>query len=75
MCTVSGMNRTLGIVLIVIGLIGVIWGGVNFTTSKRLIDVGPIHASRTEDHHVPIAPLAGAAILIGGVVLVASGKR
>jgi drug/metabolite transporter (DMT)-like permease len=69
------MNRTLGIILIVVGLIGVVWGGFSFTTDKKLVDVGPIHASREETHHVPIAPIAGAVILIGGVVLVASSKN
>jgi drug/metabolite transporter (DMT)-like permease len=69
------MNKTLGIILIVIGLIGVVWGGFSFTTSKKIVDLGPIQASRTKTHEVPIAPIAGAILLVGGVVLVASGKQ
>lgn len=74
-CFSKGMNRTLGIILIVIGLIGVIWGGFSFTTSKKVVDLGPIQASHEKTHHVPIAPIAGAVILVGGVVLVASSKN
>jgi hypothetical protein len=69
------MNKTLGIILIVVGLIGVIWGGFSYTTSKKIIDLGPIQASHKETHDVPIAPLAGVAALIGGVVLLSTGKR
>jgi drug/metabolite transporter (DMT)-like permease len=74
-CNSRGMNRTLGVILIVIGLIGVVWGGFSYTTSKKVIDLGPIQATRTQTHHVPVAPLAGAALLVGGAVLLATGKR
>ena len=70
------MNKTLGIILIVLGLAGLAWGGFTYTTREKLVDIGPIHASVKKTHTVPLPPVAGAAALIGGIALVAaSGAR
>ncbi len=69
------MSKTLGIVLIVGGLIFAIWGAFGFQTKEKVVDIGPLEATRTESHSVPYAPIIGGLIVIGGVVLVASGKR
>ena len=69
------MTKAIGVILIVIGVAGLIWGGFTFTTKKNVVDLGPIKAQKTEHHTVPIAPIAGAVALIGGVVLIASGRR
>ena len=36
------MNKTLGIILIVLGLAGLAWGGFTYTTKEKVVDVGPI---------------------------------
>jgi drug/metabolite transporter (DMT)-like permease len=69
------MNRTIGILLIVIGLIGVVWGGITYTTRDKVADIGPIHVSDEKHHSIPLPPIAGAIALIGGVVLLVSAKQ
>ena len=69
------MNKALGIVLIVLGLIGVGWGGFTYTTREKVVDIGPIHATRDKTHDIPLPPIAGALVLIGGVVLLVAGKK
>ena len=67
--------KILGAILIVLGLIGVVWGGVTYTTRDKIIDIGPIHATRDKTHHVPVPPIAGAIALVGGVtILLLSAK-
>jgi hypothetical protein len=70
----GAMNKVLGIILIVLGLAGLAWGGFTYTTREKVVDLGPIHATRDKTHNVPLPPLAGAAALIGGIALLASGK-
>ena len=69
------MKNTIGVILIVLGLIGLAWGGFNYTTREKVIDIGPIHATREETHNVPVPPVAGALALVGGIVLLAVGRR
>jgi uncharacterized membrane protein len=69
------MNKALGIILIVLGLFGLAWGGFTYTTQEKVVDIGPIHASREKTHNVPLPPIAGGVALIGGVVLLVVGKK
>ena len=69
------MNKPLGMILIALGLVGLVWGGITYTTREKLVDIGPIHATREQTHNVPLPPIAGAAALIGGVVLLVAGRK
>ena len=68
------MSRTMGFILIVLGVVGLAWGGFNYTTRERVVDIGPIHASRDKTHTVPVPPIAGAVALVGGIALLLAGK-
>ena len=69
------MNKTFGIILIAVGVVGLAWGGFTYTTSETLVDLGPIHATRDKTHTVPLPPIAGAVALVGGVVLLAARRK
>ena len=69
------MNKTLGIILCILGLIGLAWGGFSYTTQEKVVDIGPIHATRGKTHNVPLPPIAGALALVGGVVLLVAGRK
>jgi hypothetical protein len=63
------VNRTIGVILIVLGLIGLAYGGFQYKTREKVLDIGPIQATKEETHTIPLPPIAGAIVLIGGVVL------
>ncbi len=69
------MNRTIGIVLIILGAIGLVWGGISYTTKDTVIDAGPIQVTRQKSHSIPLPPIAGAVALIGGLVVLAATKK
>ena len=69
------MNKALGIILIVLGLFGLAWGGFAYTTREKVIDIGPIHATREESHNIPLPPIAGTVAVIAGVALLVTAKR
>lgn len=68
------MKRTMGIILIGFGLLGLAWGGFTYTTKDKVVDLGPIEATKETKHNVPLPPVAGAAALIGGVALLVASK-
>jgi drug/metabolite transporter (DMT)-like permease len=69
------MNKTFGVILIVLGLVGLAWGGFTYTTREKVVDIGPIHATREQTRNIPLPPIAGAVALIAGVVLLVAGRR
>ena len=52
-----------------------VYQGFTYTTHKKVIDIGPIQATKEEHNTVPIPPIVGALALIGGVVILATGRR
>ena len=62
--------RIAGIILIVIGLVGLLWGGFSWTDEKTVVDLGPIEARAQERKTVPIPPVVGGIALVAGIVLV-----
>lgn len=69
------MNRTVGMILIVLGLVIIAWGAVGFKTRDTVVDVGPIHATKDTEHHLPYAPIIGGLVLVGGAVMLATGRK
>ena len=66
--------KTPAILLIVVGVGIVIWGAFGFQTRDKVLDVGPIHATKETTHNVPYGPLVGAILAVGGVVLLVKSK-
>ena len=62
-------------ILLVLGLFGLAWGCFTYTTREKVVDTGPIHATREKAHAVPLPPIFGAVALIGGAVLPVAGKK
>jgi len=69
------MVKVLGIVLIVLGLIGLAWGGISYATRETVFKAGPIQATKETTHTVPIPPVAGLIALAGGIALLVSERR
>jgi len=70
-----GGRTILGIALIVIGIFALAYQGFTYTTQKKVVDIGPIQATKEEHHTVPLPPILGALALISGVVVVVAGRR
>jgi nitrate reductase gamma subunit len=68
------LKNVVGSILIIVGLVIIIWGAFGFKTREKVIDVGPIHATKDKTHSVPYGPIAGGMVLIGGVVLLVSKR-
>jgi hypothetical protein len=67
--------KILAIALIVLGVVGLIYGGIGYNRQTTILDVGGIKATATEHKTIPIAPIAGGLALAGGVVLLMSSRK
>jgi hypothetical protein len=67
--------KAIGIVLIVLGVISLMYQGFTYTTHKKVLDVGPIQATKEVHHSVPLPPILGGIALIGGVVLLVFDRK
>ena len=65
----------LGITLVVLGLFALAYQGLTYTTKKKVVDIGPIQATKEEHHTISLPPILGALALVGGIVVVISDRR
>ena len=64
-----------GILLLVVGVLALAYGGISYTHQDKVLDIGPIHATREEHKQIPLPPILGGAALVGGVALLIIGAR
>lgn len=67
--------RTLGIILLVAGIIMMAVTGFNFTTKKKVLDVGPIEVNKEQPHSVNWPVWIGGVVAAAGVVLLVTGRK
>jgi hypothetical protein len=67
--------KPLGVILVVLGVLALVYQGFTYTTQKKVLDVGPIQATKQERHTVPLPPILGALALIGGVIILVSDRK
>ena len=65
----------LGVLLAIVGVVALVYGGISYNKNKTVFDVGSMHATVTEHKNIPISPIVGALALIGGIALVVVDKR
>ncbi|HQZ24765.1 MAG TPA: hypothetical protein PLD18_05645 [Flavobacterium sp.] len=67
-------TKTIGIALIVIGIVMTIYTGFNYVTTEKVVDLGPIQINKEENHPVQWAPIVGVIVIVIGGFLVVKGS-
>jgi hypothetical protein len=67
--------KLVGIALIVVGLVGFVFGGISWTRNETVVDAGPIEIEAEQQESVPLTPIASGLALVSGLVLVVAGGR
>ena len=67
--------RILGITLIVVGALGLLYGGFSYTRRRDTVRLGPMTATVEQRESVPIPPILGGIAVVAGIVLLLRGKR
>jgi hypothetical protein len=67
--------KTVGWILIALGIIMIIVRGVSIPQKKTIIDAGPIQVNKTENHWYGWPTYTGGVLAIVGIVMVATSKK
>ncbi|MEO5763077.1 MAG: hypothetical protein ABIR28_12275 [Vicinamibacteria bacterium] len=69
-------SKLLGVVLLVLGILAVAYGGFTYTKDTDKVDIGPIHLTVKDKEHVNIPLWAGiAAAIVGGIMVASPSKK
>jgi uncharacterized membrane protein YidH (DUF202 family) len=64
-----------GIILIILGVAALLYGGFTWTTHKKAVDLGAVQIQKTEHHSLPLPPLLGIVAIVGGGALFFFGAK
>jgi len=66
--------RLVGIVLIVLGVVGLAYGGISWTRRETVLDAGPVELSTERRETLPLPPVVGGVCLVAGIALLVMRK-
>ena len=64
-----------GIALIFLALATIIYSAVDVASREKLVEFGPMQAIAEINTVLPLSPLVGGLVLVGGIVLVVVGIK
>ena len=59
-----------GIVLIILGTIALGYHGITYTTHQKVLQIGPLEATKKTEKTIPLSPLLGGVMLAAGIVII-----
>ena len=68
-------NLLLGVALVALGVIALAYQGISYTTHKKVVDIGPIEATKEEHKTIPLPPVLGVIALVAGVIIIARDRK
>lgn len=71
----KGPAMIVGIALIVLGVIAFAYQGITYTTREKVLEVGPITATKESKRTLPIPPVLGGIAVVGGIALLMVSAR
>jgi len=67
--------KILGVALVILGVLALLYGGISYNRQKTVLDVGPFKATATEQKNIPLSPIVGGIVLLGGILLLVAPRK
>lgn len=69
------MQKTIGLLLLIIGAVMLIWTGFTYTKKEKVVDAGPIQISAEKQKSVNWPPYAGGILAACGIIVLVTSKK
>ncbi|MEE1885782.1 hypothetical protein [Pedobacter flavus] len=69
------MGKSVGIILMILGLVMLVWTGFTYTKKEKIVDAGPIEITSDKKESVNWPPFAGGIALVAGVLVFIASKK
>jgi hypothetical protein len=64
------------LILVAIGIVALAYQGITYTTSEKVVDLGPVQIEAKRQKTLPLPPVVGIVALVAGVaLLLVRGRR
>ena len=67
--------KQVGIILIVLGVLALVYQGIQYTSREKIIDIGSLEVSADTKKTIPLPPIVGGIALVAGITLVLADRR
>jgi uncharacterized membrane protein YidH (DUF202 family) len=67
--------KLVGIVLIVLGVLALVYQGIQYTSKEKILDIGSIKLSADTKKTIPLPPIVGGVAVVSGVALILVDRR
>jgi hypothetical protein len=67
--------RILGVILLVLGILAIVYGGFWYTHKEKVAEIGPVEVEVEKKEPVNIPLWAGVAVTAAGVLLILGNRR
>jgi hypothetical protein len=64
-----------GIVLIVLGVLALVYQGIQYTSKEKILDIGSLKISADTKKTIPLPPIVGGVAIVAGIALILMDKR
>ena len=67
--------RLVGIILIILGILALVYQGIQYTTKEKILDIGSLKVSADTKKTIPLPPVVGGVALVAGIALILAGPQ
>jgi hypothetical protein len=67
--------KIIGIALIILGVLALVYQGIQYTSREKILDIGPLKISANTKKNIPLPPIVGGLALVAGIVMIVLDRR
>jgi drug/metabolite transporter (DMT)-like permease len=68
-------SKTIGIIMVIIGILMLTYTGFNYVTTETIVDIGPLQVEAKKNNFVKLSPILGIILLVGGLLFISKGNK